>query len=110
MPRRETPPPKDFAIDLTADWRAHAAIPEGGLASDGWVLYGTVRKRGQAFGLAWRRGMTAACTEQGQILTMSTLERSRISCAVMFDKVPGWEGIPKPTGDHFFGSGTLFSK
>jgi hypothetical protein len=110
MPRREAPPPKDFAFDLLADWRPYAASPKGSDASHGWVLYGTVRKPGQTYGLAWRNGMTAACTERGLIFELTALERSRISCAVTFEKVPGGDGVPKSTHDHYYGNGTPFSR
>ena len=46
----------DFAIDLTADWRPYAAIPEGSHASDGRILYDTVRKRGQTRLAPWDDG------------------------------------------------------
>lgn len=107
MPRREARPPQDFVIDLTADWCPYAAIPEGSHASDGWALYGTVRKRGQTFGFAWRRGMTAACIMRDKYLRCRHWNVAAFH-AVTFDKVPGWEGVPKSTGDHYFGNGTPF--
>ena len=58
--------------------------------------------------VSWRNGTTAACTEQGLIFELSALERSGIACAVTFDKVQGWEGVPKLTGDYNFGNDTPF--
>jgi hypothetical protein len=111
MPRREaSPPKKNFAFDLLANWGPYAAIPERSDASFGWPLYGTVTKRGRTYGLAWRRGMTAACTEHGQILELSALKRCQISMGVTFEKPRGWDGVPKSTGDHYYGNGTPFSR
>jgi hypothetical protein len=67
MPRRESPPPKDFAFDFTADWGTCAAIMPGSESAWGWTLHGTVTKHGNTYGLAYKDGMYAACTLQGLI-------------------------------------------
>jgi hypothetical protein len=96
MPRRESPPPKDFAFDFTADWSGVAAKPPGSEAARGWTLHGTVTKRGQTYGLAHRNGLYAACTDHGLIFELTAIERSRISSAAHFKTAPGWENAPKP--------------
>lgn len=95
MPRRESPPPKDFAFDFTADWRGFAAILPDSQSAQGWTLHGTVTKHGNTYGLAYKDGMYAVCTLQGSIFSLSTIERSRISIAVEFKQVAGLENAPK---------------
>lgn len=96
MPRREPPPPKDFAFDFTTDWSAVAAMPPGSEAASGWTLHGTVRKHGRIYGLAHRSGIYGACTIHGQVFSLTAIERSHISLAGHFKTAPGWENAPKP--------------
>jgi hypothetical protein len=95
MPRRELPPPKDFAFDFTADWSPYAAIVPGSEAARGWTLHGTLTRDGKTYGLAHNGGMYAACDLRGSIWNLTAIERSRISTAVVFKQVPGLENAPK---------------
>jgi hypothetical protein len=58
-----------------------------------------VTKHGKTYGLAYKDGMYAACTLQGLILSLSAIERSRISIAVEFKQVAGLENAPKKKMD-----------
>lgn len=71
----------------------------------GWTLRGIVRKHGKTYALAWQNGMTSACNERGDLLSLTALERSRVTNAVLFDKAPGGETVPKyerPPGPSLF--------
>ena len=95
MPRRQAPPPKDFAFDFTADWSPYADIPSGSPAAEGWTLCGTVTKRGETHGLAIKGGLFAACNRNGLIFPLTAIETSRVSLAVRFKDQPGWDRVPK---------------
>lgn len=95
MPRREPKPAPDFAVDFLADWRTVVQFENPRALAEGWTLHGTVRKHGHIYALAWREGMTGACDERGNVTDLTALERSRVTSAFEFDKVPGWESVPK---------------
>ncbi|MCP1372629.1 hypothetical protein [Dyella lutea] len=105
MPRREPKPAPDFAVDFLADWRTVVHVDNPPAVAQGWTLHGTVRKHGKTYALAWRRGMTSACNERGDLLSLTALERSHVSLAVEFKSAPGWETVPKyerPPGPFMF--------
>ena len=95
MPRKEPCTPADFAFDFLADWRSLVPADVLRALADGWTLHGTVTKNGSTYALAWGYGMTAACDGRGVLVTLATMERSRIGLAVEFRQQPGWEGVPK---------------
>lgn len=105
MPRREPKPAPNFAVDFLADWRTVVRVDDPPAIAQGWSLHGTVRKHGKTYALAWRGGMTSTCDERGNVGSLTALERSRVSNAVLFDKAPGWEAVPKyerPPGPYMF--------
>lgn len=95
MPRRERKPSPDFAFDFLADWREVVKVDNPPAVAEGWTLHGTVRMRGVAYALAWRRGSVDACDPWGVIRSLTALERSQVSLAVEFKRAPGWETVPK---------------
>jgi hypothetical protein len=103
MPRKEPQPPDDFAFDFVADWRPLVPAEVLDVLPDAWTLHGTVTKNGSTHALAWGHGMTAACDARGRLVTLTAIERSRISLAVEFRQQSGWESVPKspPPADGF---------
>ncbi len=95
MPRKEPCTPDDFAFDLLADWRAFAPDAAASTLAVGWALHGTVTKGGRTYALAWGHGITAECDRSGRLVTLTAMERSRISLAVEFRQQPGWQDVPK---------------
>ncbi|MEO7050827.1 MAG: hypothetical protein ABI128_04105 [Rhodanobacter sp.] len=95
MPRKEPRTPADFAFDFLADWRPLVQVDVLRPLPDGWSLHGSVTKNGSTYALAWGFGMTAGCNAHGRLVTLTAMERSRISLAVEFRQQPGWEGVPK---------------
>lgn len=95
MPRREPKPAPDLPVDFLTDWRTVVQVYNPPAVAQGWTLHGTVRKHGKTYALAWQDGLTATCDERGNVASLTALERSRVTAAVLFDKAPGWESVPK---------------
>lgn len=105
MPRREPKPAPDFAVDFLADWRTVVHVDNPPAIALGWTLHGTVRKHGKTYALAWQDGLITTCDERGNVGSLTALEQSRVTAARLFDKLPGWESVPKsepPPGPFMF--------